>query len=76
MRESDRLRSEFTLFTQGYRDLTKLKNRANELYKGPFFLRCLHSSHDADVLKELRMNVTKIIEYFKVGTTVTFGIYL
>ncbi|KAI0742097.1 hypothetical protein C8Q80DRAFT_175748 [Daedaleopsis nitida] len=44
--------------------LNSLKDRADDLYRGPFFLRCFHSGRDAGILKELQDGVAKAIQYF------------
>ena len=49
--------------------MNKIKSHADELYNGPFFLRCFHSSRDAETLKDLRQEVQRAIEYFKVCAT-------
>lgn len=50
-----------------YSMLNSLKAQADELYKGPFCLRCFHSSQDAETLKKLQSGVADVIEHFKVS---------
>ncbi|KAM5544468.1 hypothetical protein V8D89_002128 [Ganoderma adspersum] len=46
--------------------LENLRTRADDLYKGPFFLRCFHSSRDAGTLKELQAGVASALQYFNI----------
>lgn len=53
-----------------FRELSRLRDRANDLYCGPFFLRCFHSQRDAAILKELQDGVTRLIQSFTVSSTI------
>ncbi|KAI1784461.1 hypothetical protein LXA43DRAFT_1122898, partial [Ganoderma leucocontextum] len=46
--------------------LNRLRTQADDLYKGPFFLRCFHSSRDAGTLTELQTGVANALQYFSV----------
>ena len=50
-----------------YRQLNELKSRADDLYKGPCFLRCFYSSRDAETLSDLRSGVANALRYFTVS---------
>ena len=58
-------RGPVTLMIQ-YRKLDEIKNDAEALSKRSFFMRCIHSSRDAEKLKDLQQEVSNIKEYFRV----------
>ncbi|KAM5544470.1 hypothetical protein V8D89_002130 [Ganoderma adspersum] len=63
----DRLRSSPELpdrFIEFRDKINGLKTQADELYKGPFFLRCFYSSRDTETLKKLQRGVTSALNYF------------
>ena len=49
-----------------YSKLNKIKDDAEALSKRSFFMRYIHSSRDAEKLKDLQQEVSNTKEYFKV----------
>ena len=76
LRVSEILHIPFRAGTESTRSkLVELKEHANDLYRGPFLLRCFHSQRDADVIADLRSGVVKAIQYFNVRLSTIPGFH-